>query len=96
LDKTYRWRRAYSRAEIVYRRVLRRTGSLVALAERGAGDAARPPWPRPLDVEAIDLSDLGDVGERVVLEAYMEVRKSLKLDETVSLGLPGLMVVVGT
>lgn len=72
---------------------------MVALAEReagAAGDAAGPPWPLPLDEEAIDLSDLGDVGERVVLEAYMEVRKVLKLDETVSLGLPGLMVVVGT
>lgn len=57
---------------MVYRRVLRRTGSLVAFAERepgGVGDAARPPWPRPLDEDAIDLSDLGDVGERVDLEA---------------------------
>lgn len=84
---------------MVYRSVLRSTGSLVDLAEREAGapdDAARPPWPLPLDEDDIDLSDLGDVGERVVLEAYMEVRKVLKLDETVSLGLPGLVVVVGT
>lgn len=42
------------------------------LAEReagAAGDAARPPWPLPLDEEDMDLSDPGDVGERVVLEA---------------------------
>lgn len=44
----------------------------MALAERGPGapgDAPRPPWPRPLDEEAMDLSDVGDVGERLLLEA---------------------------
>lgn len=84
---------------MVYRRVFRRTGSSVDLAEReaeAAEDAARPPWPLPLDEEDMDLSDFGDVGEWDLLEAYMEVRKVLKLDETVSLGLPGLVVVVGT